>query len=395
MQSIKELYKIGRGPSSSHTMGPEKIAKFIKAQYPDPEYSFKVTLHGSLALTGVGHGTDKVIKEVLGQDTVIVFNKSFKGIPHPNTMDIAVLHNGQAVKTVQAQSIGGGNVLIEGTDFIPPKEVYDFKNFDDIKKYAKANNKTLSQIVYDYEPDIKEYLYKVWQTMKDCVERGLKAEGILPGGLNLERKAKYLFNKTRSFAENNTARFIFSYALAVAEENASNNTVVTAPTCGASGVLPSVLYYLHKNTGIPEEKIIDALAVAGLIGNVVKTNASISGAECGCQAEIGTACSMGAGAICSIFNLSINQIECASEVAMEHSLGLTCDPVKGLVQVPCIERNAMGAMRAVNAYYIAEYLAEKSKISFDEVVDTMYQTGKDLSSKYKETSKGGLAVIKK
>ena len=390
MQSIKELYKIGKGPSSSHTIGPERISNFIKEKYPN--HNYKVVLYGSLALTGEGHGTDRVIKEVL-QNVEIVFDKERGNLPHPNTMDVMVYAGDKLVSTVRALSVGGGSIKIEGVEFSAPPMIYKEKNFSEIKAFAEEKGIRLCDYAYLYEPDLKEYLYKVWQVMKNSVEAGLSKEGVLPGGLNIIKKAKHLYSQggENELQELKRNRLISSYALAVAEENADNGTIVTAPTCGASGVLPAVLYYFYKDAGFTDEKIVDALATAGVVGNVIKTNASISGAECGCQAEIGSACSMASAALCELYDLSIDQIECASEVAMEHNLGLTCDPVCGLVQVPCIERNTMAALRAISALGIAYYLADMRKMSFDNIVKTMYETGKDLNSKYLETSIGGIA----
>lgn len=391
MQSIKELYKIGKGPSSSHTIGPERICNFLNEKYPDG-YNFKVILYGSLAMTGEGHGTDKVIKDVL-KEVEIVFDKEYSDIPHPNTMDIEVYKQGEFITKVRALSVGGGSIKIEGVEFVPPKKIYREKNFTEIKDFVLDKGITLYDYAYLYEPDLKDHLKAVWQAMKTSVENGLSKDGILPGGLNITKKAKYLYEQggKTEFAELKRNRLISSYAFAVAEENADNGTIVTAPTCGAAGVLPAVLYYYYKDVGFSEDKIIDALATAGVIGNVIKTNASISGAECGCQAEIGSACSMAAVAICQLYDLTVDQIECAAEVAMEHNLGLTCDPVCGLVQVPCIERNTMAALRTISAFGIAYYLADKRKMSFDAIVKTMYETGKDLNSKYLETSIGGIA----
>ncbi len=391
MQSLKELYKIGIGPSSSHTIGPQRIAEFLKEKYQDA--TFKVVLYGSLAMTGKGHGTDTVLRKIFGQDTVIEFCKERKNLPHPNTLDVEVFKDGEKIKTVRAQSVGGGTVKIDGVEFIEPPKVYSLNKFSDIKKYVEEKKIRLYDYVYQTEPDIKEYLKNIWQVMKESVERGLKKEGVLPGGLQVLKKAKYIYESTDIFVRDSLLRnkLTCAYALAVAEENADNGEIVTAPTCGAAGVLPAVLYYAYKNEHVSEDVIINALATAGLIGNIVKTNASISGAECGCQAEIGTACSMAAGAIAEIFNLSVDQIECASEVAMEHNLGLTCDPVLGLVQVPCIERNTMAAMRAFDSFCVAYYLAPMRKIPFDVIVKTMYETGKDLNNKYLETSRGGIA----
>lgn len=391
MQSLKELYKIGIGPSSSHTIGPEKIAKFVKEKFDG--YEYKVVLYGSLAYTGKGHGTDKVIKSVLGENTEIQFNTSQKKLPHPNVMDVLVLKNSQIIKTIRGISVGGGSVIIEGEEYVEPKDVYSLNTFSEIKDYVIKNNIRIYDYVYSTEKDVKYYLKTIWDVMKRSVERGLKKSGVLPGGLNVEKKAKYIYESDDLFVRDSLLRnkLTCAYALAVAEENADNGEIVTAPTCGASGVLPAVLYYAYKNEHVPEETIINALATAGIIGNVVKRNASISGAECGCQAEIGTACSMAAGAIAEIYGLTVDQIECASEVAMEHNLGLTCDPVLGLVQVPCIERNTMAAMRAFDSFCVAYYLAPMRKIPFDTIVKTMYETGKDLNKKYLETARGGIA----
>lgn len=392
MQALKELFKIGKGPSSSHTIGPERICRFVKEKYPSG-YNFKVVLYGSLAMTGEGHGTDRVIKEVLNE-VEIVFDTKTGNLPHPNTMDVEVYKEGQLVTKIRALSVGGGSVKIEGVEFVAPASIYKEKNFSEIKKFVLDKGLKLYDYAYLYEPDLKEYLKTVWAVMKKSVEDGLSKEGILPGGLKIIKKAKYLYSQggDGEISELRRNRLVSSYALAVAEENADNGTIVTAPTCGASGVLPAILYYYYKDVGFSEEKIIDAIATAGVIGNVIKTNASISGAECGCQAEIGSACSMAAAAICELYDLSVDQIECAAEVAMEHNLGLTCDPVCGLVQVPCIERNTMAALRAISAFGIAYYLADMRKMSFDAIVKTMYETGKDLNSKYLETSIGGIAA---
>jgi L-serine dehydratase len=299
------------------------------------------------------------------------------------------------ITKIRALSVGGGTVKIDGESYIPPKEVYTLSTFSEIAKYCAKKNIRISDFVFETEPDIYEYLVNIFAIMRKSVEEGLQAEGTLHGGLKLNRKAKSLnsfnsLNETSSMLEN---RRISSYSLAVAEQNADNKTVVTSPTCGASGVLPGVLYYLYKDCGAPLDKIIRALATAGIIGNLVKTNASISGAECGCQAEIGTACSMTAAAMAEVYDLTIDQIECAAEIALEHNLGLTCDPVNGLVQIPCIERNAMASIKAVSAFNLAKYLTEHRKISFDDIVKVMYETGKDLRRPYRETAEGGLAKL--
>ena len=390
MKSLKELYKIGNGPSSSHTMGPKKAALLLKEQYPDADL-YKIILYGSLAFTGKGHLTDKIIDEALKPSNVeIIFNKEEKELKHPNTMDLIAFKEDKELGKFRVYSIGGGSIQIEGKDFQDEKDIYQFTTFTDIKN----NCEDLLKYVYSQEDnDIKEYLKQVWNTMKNGIETGLKEEGIIPGKLKISKKAKVLYEKN---IENETAelkiiRLLTAYAYATSEQNASGGIIVTAPTCGASGVLPAVLYYLYKEENITEDKIVEGLAVAGLIGNLVKTNASISGAECGCQAEIGTACSMAAVGYAYIKGFSTDVIESAAEIAMEHHLGLTCDPIYGYVQIPCIERNAVAAIRAIDSANMASLLYKDSKISFDLVVETMYETGKDLSGHYRETSKGGLA----
>lgn len=394
MKSIKELYKIGNGPSSSHTMGPKKAALLLKEKYPIADL-YKIILYGSLAFTGKGHLTDKIILEALKTSNVeIIFNKEIKELKHPNTMDLIALKNEKELGKFRAYSIGGGSIQVEGEDFQEEQDIYDFRTYTDIKNNCKEKNISLLEYVYTQEDsNLKEYLKTVWQTMKKTLEEGLKQEGLIPGRLKIPKKAKDLYNKQ---IENETAdlkrtRLLTAYAYATSEQNASGGMIVTAPTCGASGVLPAVLYYLYKQENVTEAKILEGLAIAGLIGNLVKTNASISGAECGCQAEIGTACSMAAAAYAYIKGYSIDVIECAAEIAMEHHLGLTCDPIYGYVQIPCIERNAVAAIRAIDSANMAVLLYKDSKISFDLVVETMYETGKDLGSHYRETSKGGLA----
>ncbi len=394
MKSIKELYKIGNGPSSSHTMGPKKSVLLLKERYPTANL-YKIILYGSLAFTGKGHLTDKIIYEALKPSNVeIIFNKEIKELKHPNTMDLIALKNEEELGKFRAYSIGGGSIQIEGEEFQEEQDIYDFTTYTDIKNNCKEKNISLLEYIYSQEDsNLKEYLKTVWQTMKKTLEEGLEQDGLIPGRLKLPKKAKTLYSKE---LENETAdlkrtRLLTAYAYATSEQNASGGMIVTAPTCGASGVLPAVLYYLYKQENVNEAKILEGLAIAGLIGNLVKTNASISGAECGCQAEIGTACSMVAAAYAYIKGHSIDVIECAAEIAMEHHLGLTCDPIYGYVQIPCIERNAVAAIRAIDSANMASLLYKDSKISFDLVVETMYETGKDLGSHYRETSKGGLA----
>ena len=395
MQSLKMLYKIGKGPSSSHTMGPQYAAEYINENYPDAAF-VKVILYGSLALTGEGHGTDKILKETIVAPNEIVLNTEEKDLPHPNTLDFVVFDNDKnEIANVRAMSIGGGEIRIEGVPAVTAPEVYPQKNFDEIKEYCLMHHLRLSDYVANYEGEaIFMFLKSVWEQMKMTVREGLAMEGILPGGLEVERKAKYLYaqrhmDETPETREN---RLVCAYAYAASEQNAGGGTITTAPTCGASGVLPAVLFYMQEKKGFTDFEIAKALAAAGIVGNVVKQNASISGAEAGCQAEIGTACSMAAAALAELHFMDLDQIEYAAENAMEHYLGLTCDPVCGLVQIPCIERNAVAAMRAINALSLANFLTSTRKVKFDTVVETMYQTGKDLKHHYRETSEGGLAV---
>ena len=393
MQSIKSVYKIGHGPSSSHTVGPYRAASYIKEKYPG--YACRVTLLGSLASTGAGHGTQKAIRAVLPEAEIFVDTQR-TDLPHPNTMLFELMKDGNVIHQVQVLSIGGGSIRVEGESFREDMEVYPQKHFTEILRFCEAEKIGLKEYVERYEDkDIWEYLHTIWHAMEECVERGIRAEGILPGGLGLDRKAKKLY-ESRCYNESLDIamdRTIAAYAYAVAEESASEHVVVTAPTCGSCGVLPSVLYYMRHTRGYPEQEILEALAVAGVVGNVIRTNASISGAECGCQAEIGSACSMTAAAFAYLNKLSLGQIEFAAETAMEHNLGLTCDPVMGLVQIPCIERNAVAALRAMNAGDLSRFLYATRRISFDDVVETMYRTGKDMHEKYRETAHGGLAAI--
>ena len=394
MKTIKSVYKIGNGPSSSHTVGPYHAAHIFGERYPEAD-RFRVTLYGSLAFTGEGHGTGKAIMSGL-PGAEVVFNREEKDLPHPNTMRFEAFRDGALIGSNRIFSIGGGSIRIEGEASEDEVEVYPQTCFSEILQICKQRSLNLAQFIYRMEDDrLRSYLKTVWEAMKDSVRRGLAAEGTLPGGLGVARKAKTLFEKRcyNESADVTMNRVIAAYAYAVSEENADEHIVVTAPTCGSCGVLPAVLYYMHADRGFPEEEILDALAVAALIGNVIRTNASISGAECGCQAEIGSACSMTAAALASLYGLNIDQIEYAAEIAMEHNLGLTCDPVNGLVQIPCIERNAVAAMRAISSVNLSRFLYSTRKISFDEVVTTMYRTGLDMNEKYRETSHGGLAQI--
>ena len=398
MKSIREIYKIGKGPSSSHTMGPEKAAKLFKSEHPDAD-CFSVTLYGSLAMTGRGHGTDRVLIDTFAPvETRIAFDTEKIDLPHPNTLEMTAMKGGERVGFMRVMSVGGGDIRIEGRPDAEAPEVYGERSFAEIADYCKTHKKRISDYVEDNEgPEIWDFLYRVWGCMKNAIQEGLTHSGVLPGGLNVERKAQYLFNQRHidERPETRENRLVCAYAFAVSEQNAGQGTIVTAPTCGACACLPAVLKYMQEEKGLPDRQVLRALAVAGVIGNIVKTNASISGAECGCQAEIGTACSMAASALGELFEMGIDQIEYAAEVALEHHLGLTCDPIGGLVQIPCIERNAVAAMRAINAIRIANFLTETRKISFDMVVETMYQTGRDLNRIYRETSEGGLAKLYK
>jgi len=396
MRSLRELYKIGSGPSSSHTMGPEAAAKRFLAACPDAE-EYTATLYGSLALTGKGHGTDVAVERVFeGKRLTVLFDTEKTDLPHENTMDIVALRDGEEIMRRRYLSVGGGIVREEHETLKEGKEVYAEKNFHEIALFCAHENIRLSDYVFRHEDeDFPAFLKDIWRVMKEEIHAGLTTTGILPGGLGVERVAQLLFNRRHidERPETKENRIVCAYAFAAAEHNAAAGIVVTAPTCGACAVLPAVLKYTQEKKGFTDDDIIRALAVGGIVGNVVKHNASISGAECGCQAEIGTACSMAAAALGELYEMGIDQIEYAAEMSLEHMLGLTCDPVCGLVQIPCIERNAVAAMRAINAVSLANFLTGTRKISFDMVVKTMYETGKDLASPYRETAKGGLAKL--
>ena len=398
MKSIREIYKTGKGPSSSHTMGPERAANYFKGAHPQAD-GFRVILYGSLSKTGVGHGTDRVLREVLAPvPTEIVFSdEALPASDHPNTMDLIALKNGAETDRLRVESIGGGDIRIPGRTDAESEEVYVEHSFAEIADFCKWRYiQTLSDYVELNEgPEIWAFLLDVWQTMKQSIDEGLSKTGVLPGGLNVQRKAKYLYEQHPD--DENPAmkefQMIAAYAYAVAEQNADNGTIVTAPTCGACGVLPAVLKYAQVTKGFTDEQVCRGLATAGIIGNLTKTNASISGAECGCQAEIGTACSMAAAALAELYHQDLDQVEYAAEVAMEHHLGLTCDPICGLVQIPCIERNAVAAVRAMNACNLSYFLTGSRNISYDMVCRAMRETGVNLDHRFRETSEGGLAKL--
>ncbi|MGM9741420.1 MAG: L-serine ammonia-lyase, iron-sulfur-dependent, subunit alpha [Candidatus Cryptobacteroides sp.] len=396
MKSLKELYRIGRGPSSSHTMGPMRAARIFRSEHPEA-ISFKVTLYGSLAATGKGHMTDASIIDELEPvaPVEIVWEPSVFLPFHPNGMNFKSLaREGNVSGDWTVYSVGGG-ALSEGTDNdrFATEPVYDLDKLTDIMHWCEENGRNYWEYVGECEgPDIWDYLNEAWKAMQEAVERGIDHEGVLPGPLNLARKAPTYYVKATGYKKSlQTRGLVYAYALAVSEENASGGQIVTAPTCGASGVLPAVLYHLYKGHEFTDKRILHAMATAGIIGNVVKQNASISGADVGCQGEVGVACAMAAAAACQLFGGSPSQIEYSAEMALEHHLGMTCDPVCGLVQIPCIERNAFAATRALDANLYAAFSDGKHRVSFDKVVDVLRQTGHDIPSLYKETSEGGLA----
>jgi L-serine dehydratase len=395
LESVRELYRIGHGPSSSHTMGPRRAAEAFLARVPDAT-GYRITLYGSLAATGKGHLTLGTLKEAFAGRPLDIEARPDEVLPrHSNALTFQALDaSGSILKTWTAYSVGGGKIIDDDT---PPDagRIYPFAGMDGILAECAKSGRQMWEIVEAFEsPDLSAFLGEVWGVMQAAAKRGLKADGVLPGVLKLPRKAHSYAMKAKTFGGTmRRSALLFSYALAVAEENASGGLIVTAPTCGAAGVLPAVLYYLHKEYRFSDLEIIRALATAGLIGTVVKRNASISGAELGCQAEIGVACAMTGGAAAQLFGGTIHQIEYAAEMGIEHHLGLTCDPVAGLVQIPCIERNVFAASRALSHQTYALLSDGRHRISFDEVIEAMKQTGRDLSSKYKETSRGGLAVV--
>ena len=397
MESLKEIFRIGKGPSSSHTMGPQRAATIFAERHPEAA-RFEVTLYGSLAATGKGHMTDKAIIDVLKQvaPVEITWEPDIFLPYHPNGMLFRAFNNSQDLLDEWTVYSVGGGALSEGKatgDFFQKESVYDLHTLKDIQAWCEHHGRGYWEYVKQCEgDDLWDYLREVWKTMQAAVERGLDSEGALPGPLNLARKAPNYYIKARGYKPSLQSRgMVYSYALAVSEENASGGTIVTAPTCGACGVVPAVLYHLSKGHDFSETKILHALATAGLFGNIVKYNASISGAEVGCQGEVGVACAMASAASCQLFGGSPSQIEYAAEMGLEHHLGMTCDPVCGLVQIPCIERNAFAACRALDAQLYASFSDGSHRVSFDRVVEVMKQTGHDIPSLYKETSAGGLA----
>lgn len=399
MESIKEIFRIGHGPSSSHTMGPFRAATFFKEKYPEAA-TYHVILYGSLAATGRGHLTDKAIAKAFAPKQLEFSWKQEVILErHPNALKfIALDSENREIGSQIAYSVGGGKVVYEGiAEKDSVSDIYPLTTMTEVMDWAKENGKMYWQYVKENEDEnLYDYLEQVWEVMKAAAQRGIETEGSIPGGLNLPRKAPSYYMKSNAYNESIKRRgMIFAFALAVAEENACGGVVATAPTCGSCGVLASVLYVLHTFYDFSKPKILNALATAGLVGNIVKENASISGAEVGCQGEIGVACAMAAAASAQLFGGTPAQIEYAASIALEHFLGLTCDPVCGLVQIPCIERNAVAASRSLDANLYSILSDGQHLVSFDKVVQTMKQTGKDLPSIYKETAGGGLAVFAK
>lgn len=398
MESIKQIYRIGYGPSSSHTMGPRRAARMFLDRLKDkqPVARFEVTLYGSLAATGRGHMTDVAVLSILkpvAPTTILWEPKIFLPF-HPNGMLFRAFDaEGKELDNWTIFSIGGGTLANEEYNEQKTVEVYEMSKIRDIQHWCESTGHSYWEYVEECEgAEIWDYLAEVWDVMQEAVRRGLEAEGILPGGLGIRRKASDYMIRAKGYGSSIKSRgLVYAYALAVSEENACGGRIVTAPTCGSCGVLPAVLYHLKETREFRDSRILRALATAGLFGNVVRTNASISGADVGCQGEVGVACAMAAGAASQLFGGTAAQIEYASEMGLEHHLGLTCDPVGGLVQIPCIERNAFAAARALDANTFSNFSDGKHRVSFDQVVEVMRQTGKDLPSLYKETSEGGLA----
>ena len=398
MKSLKELFRTGKGPSSSHTMGPQTAARLFAREYGAAR-RFGVTLYGSLAATGRGHMTDVAINEALTPVAPVSIDwQPEVFLPrHANAMTFrAYDDNDRQMGEWTAYSVGGGALAEDHPQLLTGQEtpdIYPMETLAEIQHWCNVNGRQYWEYIDMYEDaDIWDFLGQAWQNMQQSVERGLNAEGRLPGPLNLPRKAAKFYVKASGYKPSLQSRgLVYAYALAVSEENASGGTIVTAPTCGSCGVVPSVLYHLSRAHGFNDTKIVRALATAGLFGNVVKQNASISGAEVGCQGEVGVACAMASAAACQLFGGSPSQIEYAAEMGLEHHLGMTCDPVCGLVQIPCIERNAFAAARALDANLYAAFSDGRHSVSFDKVVNVMKQTGHDLPSLYKETGTGGLA----
>ncbi|MDR3214914.1 MAG: L-serine ammonia-lyase, iron-sulfur-dependent, subunit alpha [Bacilli bacterium] len=398
MQSLRELYKVGPGPSSSHTMGPQRAAKQFKEAYPNAHH-IEVTLHGSLSLTGKGHLTDWIILQTITNIPTTILWDDTELPKHPNGMIFRAFEEDNTMMGEWiVYSVGGGTIVIEGMkDGGSLPEIYELNTLDEIVTYCRTNNLTYLNYIKEVEGnDIIDFLGDIFDHMITNVERGLNTEGVIPGSLKLERIGKRLLLKALESKEEKEIEKlkILAYAYAMSEENASGGMVVTSPTCGAAGVIPAVMYFYYKDREISRDKLVESLAVGGLFGNLIKKNATISGAEGGCQAEVGTACAMAAAAVAYIHGATGKQVEHAAEIAIEHHLGLTCDPVEGYVQIPCIERNGQAALRAIDAAFTAKVVGaiKVNSVSFDTVVRTMKETGDDLKVEYRETALGGLAT---
>ncbi len=397
LQSIFEVYAIGAGPSSTHSIGPQRAARLFVQSLPAPPARIRVTLQGSLAATGRGHWTDRTLVRTLDPIRAeILFDTQTPDLPHPNTMRFEAFDAGGApMKDWTVCSVGGGNLRDpSGTPIAPPPATaYPVANIAEAMDFCRARDISFWQLVEQHETDLWARLDVIWRAMADTVKRGLASKQIiLPGTLELARRAGTTWRRARDLK--GTPRdlgLVASYALAVAEENAAGMQVVTAPSCGAAGVLPAVLHFFKTDRRIPTRRILEALATAGLFGASIRANATVSGAEAGCQAEIGSACSMAAAAVAHLSGASLNQIEYAAEMAMEHNLGLTCDPVEGYVQIPCIERNMNAALRAIECAAFTLLTDGRHLISFDDVIEVMGSTGRDLQAAYRETGTGGLA----
>ncbi len=399
LRGLREIYRIGMGPSSSHSMGPRRAAEIFRDGDGSGADSFRATLYGSLAATGKGHLSDVAVREAFEPKECKINWRPRTFLPdHPNGLKLEALDgDGKTTAAWTVFSTGGGE-LTDGNGIVGggPVAEYPFRTMDELMQLCANEELPIWAVVERHERDLWSWLGEIWDTMQQCLRRGIDREGILPGPLKVKRHAPEKMSKALEMkGALREMGLISAYALAVIEENAAGGTIVTAPTCGSAGVVPGLLYYLQKHEGFERQMILQALATAGIVGALIKANASISGAEAGCQGEVGAASSMAAAAVAQLLGGSVPQVEYAAEMAMEHSLGMTCDPILGYVQIPCIERNAAGATRA---YTCAGYALQgdgSHRISFDEVIETMRQTGEDMSADYRETSRAGLAALKK
>lgn len=390
MESLREMYKVGSGPSSSHTLAVQRAMKLYRDEFKEVT-RFEVELYGSLSLTGKGHYTDHAIIMAADPIPCEVFFKLDWEYDFDSGLIIKGFNQETALEPWVVYSIGGGSIKVLNRDFDFQKEVYPFTNFDEIKRYIDQEQLSLAELVYRFEPDIKPFLKEILEAMNQAVFRGLQKEGQLLGKLNMPRVAKELYENIK---EGDIKRQkLVAYAYANMEENATLGEVVTAPTCGASGIMASMMTYFTKDEPFNTEKLVDALAVAGIFGSIIKRNATISGAQGGCQAEVGAGCVMAAAALATLYDYNIEEIEYACEIAMEHHLGLTCDPVGGYVIIPCIERNAAAVLRAVDAVHMAKMIlkTKPNRVTFDQVVNTMNYTGQKIAIELRETALGGLA----